>query len=72
MKFEEKIKELEKITEELAGGELSLENSIKTFEKGIKLSNECSKELNETEKKVQKLIKIDESGKPITKDFNSE
>ncbi len=72
MNFEQKIKELEKITEKLAGGDLSLEDAIKSFEKGVKLSTECSKELSQTEKKVQQLIKIDENSQPITKDFNGE
>ena len=72
MNFEKKIKELEKLTETLAGGKLSLEESIKTFEKGVKLSNECAAELNKTESKVQQLIKTDEKGEPVTKDFESD
>ena len=69
MEFENKIKELEAITEKLASGELSLEESIKMFEKGVKLARVCEKVLSETEHRVQQLIKIDEKGDPVTKDF---
>ncbi len=72
MNFEKKIKELEKITDQLAGGELSLEDSLKFFEKGVQLSRQCLKELNQSEKKVQQLIEINEDGKYQTKDFEDE
>lgn len=47
MKFEELLKELESIIEELESGNLSLEESIKKYQKGIELSNECKKMLEE-------------------------
>ena len=61
MTFEEKIKELENITEQLGKGDLSLEESLKFFEKGMKLHKECEKQLNKYDEKVQKLISIDEN-----------
>ncbi len=69
MTFEEKIKQLEKITEDLAGGGLSLEDSVKQFEKGVKLSRECEQALNKSEEKVKLLINIDENNEVHTKDF---
>ncbi len=72
MEFEKKIKELENIVEQLSGGELSLEESLKFFEKGIQLSQECSKQLNKTEEKVQQLINISPEGKVLTKDFEED
>ena len=72
MEFEKKIKELENIVEKLGSGELSLEDSIKFYEKGIKLSHECSRQLNKSEEKVQQLIDINSEGKPLTKDFKDD
>ena len=68
VEFEQKLKELEKIVEKLSSGELSLQESLRSFEKGVKLSRECSKELNQSEKKVQKLI-VDAKGEIKTTDF---
>jgi len=47
MKFEELLKELESIVKELESGSLSLDESIKKYQKGIELSNECKKMLEE-------------------------
>ena len=69
MSFEKKIKDLEHITQQLAGGKLSLEDSLKSFEKGIKLSQECSQELNKSEEKVKQLMSISADGHIETKDF---
>ena len=69
MEFEKKIKELENIVEKLGSGDLSLEDSLKFYEKGVKLSQECSHQLNKSEEKVQQLIDINPKGKTITKNF---
>lgn len=58
--FEQALKELEKIVEELESGELPLEKALKKFEEGIKLSNFCSKTLDDTESKITMLIKSPE------------
>lgn len=55
--FEDSLKQLEKIVAELERGDLPLEESIKTFEEGMKLSAACKKELEEAEGKVQILTK---------------
>lgn len=47
MKFEELLKELEKIVSELESGNLTLDESVKKYQKGIELSNECKKMLEE-------------------------
>jgi len=68
--FEKAIKDLEKIVEDLESGDLSLEQSLKTFEKGIKLTRQCQGELEKAELKVKKLV--EENGelktKPLTND----
>jgi exodeoxyribonuclease VII small subunit len=63
-KFEEAMKRLEQIVESLEGGDLTLEESLKIFEEGMKLIRFCSKKLEEAEQKVTLLIK--ESGGTLT------
>ena len=48
--------ELEKIVAELESGDLSLDKSLRQFEKGVRLSRECQAVLNEAEQKVQLLM----------------
>jgi exodeoxyribonuclease VII small subunit len=55
--FEESLKKLETIVEQLEKGDLSLEDSLKLFEEGVALSATCKKELDAAEGKVQMLIK---------------
>lgn len=72
MDFEKKIKDLESIVEKLGSGDLSLQDSLKFFEKGVRLSRECSEQLNKSEEKVQQLIDINSEGTVSTKDFKTE
>jgi exodeoxyribonuclease VII small subunit len=55
--FEESLKKLETIIDQLEKGDLSLEESLKLFEEGVGLSSACKKELDAAEGKVQMLIK---------------
>lgn len=54
--FEESLNELEEIATKLESGNLGLDEAIKEFEKGIKLSKECSEKLDEAEKKINILV----------------
>lgn len=54
--FEDAMKELEKIAEELEKGNLSLDESVSKFEDGMKLSKKCSDLLDTAEKKITMLI----------------
>jgi exodeoxyribonuclease VII small subunit len=60
--FEEALDGLEKIMEELEDGNLPLEETLKKFEEGIKLSRLCEKKLKNAQKKVAMLTR-DEEGK---------
>lgn len=60
--FEESLAELEKIATEIERGDLGLEQAISEFEKGIKLSKECSQKLDEAEKRINILVKQDDGG----------
>jgi exodeoxyribonuclease VII small subunit len=57
--FEDDMKRLQKIVEELSGGKLTLGESLKKYEEGIKLAQSCSLLLNEAERKVELLLKKD-------------
>ena len=56
-KFENALKELEQIVEQLEDSELPLDDALKLFERGIKLSQFCSAKLDDAEQKVELLIK---------------
>lgn len=55
--FEQSLKQLEKIVEELESGELPLEKALQKFEEGIKLSRSCSSQLDEIERKITILLR---------------
>jgi exodeoxyribonuclease VII small subunit len=61
-KFETALKKLEEVVRKLEGGELSLEESLKAFEEGVKHSLFCSKKLNEAERRVELLLKQRDGG----------
>ena len=54
--FETSLKKLEKIVSDLENGGLPLEESIKTFEEGVKLTKHCQNLLSKAELKIQKLV----------------
>ena len=56
-RFEDALKKLEKIVSKLEEGEIPLEESLKLFEEGIRLSRFCNQKLDEVEKKVEILLK---------------
>ena len=55
-KFEDKIKELESIIDELENGEIDLENSIEKYTKAMTLVKECDEKLKNIEEQVNKII----------------
>ena len=54
--FEHSLSALEKIVDELESGDLPLEKALKKFDEGMALSRQCSRMLDETEKKVTQLV----------------
>ena len=61
-KFEVAMEELESVVEQLESGDLSLEDSLAAFEKGVTLVKYCKQKLNEVERRVEVLVK-DKEGK---------
>ena len=72
MDFEKKLGRLEEIVQKMEKGELSLEDSLKFFEEGVKLSRECQAQLSKAETQVKKLVSVDDSGKAVTEPFKLE
>ncbi len=68
LNFEKALAELEQLVEEMEQGELSLEDTLKRFEKGIALTTECQQALQNAELKVTELV--EKSGKILEKDFD--
>jgi exodeoxyribonuclease VII small subunit len=60
--FEEQLAELEKVVEQLERGELSLEDSVGLFEKGMQLSEACKAQLASAESRIQVLLNPRERG----------
>jgi exodeoxyribonuclease VII small subunit len=70
MDFEKKLTRLEEIVHKMERGELALDESMKLFEEGVKLSRECQTQLTKAEAQVKKLVGTDASGKAITENFD--
>jgi exodeoxyribonuclease VII small subunit len=57
IKFEETLKKLEKIVDDLEKGNLSLDEALKKYQEGIELSRACSQRLENAKKKIDVLVK---------------
>lgn len=57
--FEEALSKLEALVSTMEAGDLSLEQSLKAFEEGVKLTRECQSQLAEAEQRVHKLMEQD-------------
>jgi exodeoxyribonuclease VII small subunit len=68
--FEKALKELEALVERMEAGDLSLEESLKDFERGVALTRACQKALAEAEQKVQ--ILLNEEGREKLEPFSEQ
>jgi len=68
--FEDDLKKLQKIVEELSSGKLTLGESLKKYEEGVKLAQGCSSLLEDAQRKVESLMKKD--GKFTLEKFKEE
>jgi len=57
IKFEEALKKLERIVDELEGGELTLDEALKKYQEGVELSRACAQRLDSAKKKIDLLVK---------------
>ena len=65
--FEKALNELETLVDDMEQGDLSLEESLKRFEKGIALSTECQQALQNAELKIKQLV--EQNGKLLEQDI---
>jgi len=71
IKFEETLKKLEKIVQDLEKGDLSLDEALKKYEEGITLARLCSQRLENAKKKIDVLVK-NKKGELQLKPFDTE
>lgn len=69
--FETQLAALEKVVRELERGDLPLEESLKLFEEGVRLSRECQERLNQAERRIEVLLR-DGEGRPTLSAFDEE
>lgn len=62
--FEKSLEALEAVVEEMESGDLSLDEALKAFERGVKLTQECQQALADAEQKVSILMSGDPSAEP--------
>ena len=70
LNFESAIKELENLVEQMEKGDITLEQSLQNFERGIELTRACQKALQEAEQKVQ--ILTHQQGEEVLEDFQQD
>jgi len=68
--FEEQLAELEKVVEQLERGDLTLEDSVGLFERGVHLSNACKTQLASAESRIQVLLEPTENGPVRVEDLD--
>ena len=69
--FEASLEALERIVQQLEGGDLPLERSLELFEEGIRLSRECQDRLNQAERRIEILMR-DNQGRPAVSAFEGQ
>ncbi len=69
--FEDAIKRLSEIVQKLEKGDLPLEDSLKLFEEGVRLSRLSQERLDAAQKKVEQLLAVDDAGNARTKAFQT-
>lgn len=62
MKFEERLADLEGIVEKLEGEDLSLEDALALFEKGVALVRNLTKQLDQVERRLEVLVRTSDGG----------
>jgi exodeoxyribonuclease VII small subunit len=69
--FEASISRLTEIVEQLERGDLPLEESLRLFEEGVKLSRTSQEKLDRAQRKVEELLRVDDDGRATTAPFTT-
>jgi exodeoxyribonuclease VII small subunit len=67
--FEEQLAELEKVVDRLERGDMTLEENVSLFERGVHLSNACKAQLSSAESRIQVLLEPEEGGSARVEDL---
>ena len=70
--FEASLHRLSEVVEKLESGELGLEESLALFEEGVGLARTAQRRLDDAEKRVEELVRVDENGEPVVKELEPE
>ena len=65
-RFEEMLERLKTTVEKLESGQLSLEESLRVYEEGVRLHRECSLRLDAADRRIERLLEADADGVPRT------
>lgn len=66
--FEKSLEELESLVDQLESGDLSLDQSLKQFKRGVELTRHCQGVLNEAQQVVQKLVDTNDESSAVPLD----
>lgn len=67
--FEKSFAQLQELVKKMESGTLPMEDALKAFEEGVRLTRFCQESLTSADQKVQQLLKITTDGKVETKKF---
>jgi exodeoxyribonuclease VII small subunit len=67
--FEDQMSELEKVVDQLEKGDLTLEENVTLFERGVQLSDACKAQLASAESRIQVLLDPEAGGAPRVEDL---
>jgi exodeoxyribonuclease VII small subunit len=70
--FEASLARLHEVVEHLESGELGLEQSLALFEEGVRLARAAKERLDNAERRVEELIRVDEEGNPVVRELDPE
>jgi exodeoxyribonuclease VII small subunit len=69
--FEDAIRRLGQIVEQLERGDLPLEASLGLFEEGIRLARSSQQRLDRADRRIEELLAVDDDGKAVTRPFEA-
>ncbi|WP_164100451.1 exodeoxyribonuclease VII small subunit [Candidatus Laterigemmans baculatus] len=70
--FEESLAEVEGIVRELESGQLTLGDSLRAYERGVRELRLCQEQLEKVERRIELLVGFDAEGRPVTQSFDAE
>jgi exodeoxyribonuclease VII small subunit len=70
-RFEDALEDLQEIVGRLEDGSLGLDESMRQFERGVRLLRQCYEVLDRAEQRIEILTRIDENGRPVTEPFDA-